>query len=82
MAKRPSIPPDQRGSLTFKAPVDEHDPLAGAERVDTVEGWLVGLTIIDVVEFVDGLGRWRQLTLSNGHKVQMLLTHPWLIFEP
>jgi hypothetical protein len=56
----------------------------GDERgLTKVEPWLDGLTIVDASEFVDTDGnRWRQLTLSDGHVVQMLLAHPWLILEP
>lgn len=42
-----------------------------------------GLTILDVSEFVDADNqRWRQMTLSNRHVVQILLTHPWIVLEP
>lgn len=41
-----------------------------------------GLTIVDVSEFLDTDDqRWRQMTLSNGTTVQILLTHPWLVIN-
>lgn len=53
----------------------------GDERnVTKVERWMDGQSILGVFDFVDGEGqRWRQLTLSGGQTVQMLLTHPWLV---
>lgn len=56
----------------------------GDERMITrIEAWMEGLTIVEVLEFVDGEDqRWRQITLSDGSVVQILLTHPWLIVAP
>jgi hypothetical protein len=71
-AKRPS--PRDTGTLPVLG--DEHE-------LTKVEAWLEGLTILDASEFLDADGqRWRQITLSNGHVLQILLTHPWLIIEP
>jgi len=52
---------------------DERD----AVRVET---WMIGLRILDVVDFTDSDGqRWRQLTLRDGQVVQIRWTGPWLI---
>lgn len=50
------------------------------DRVKSPEAWMEGLRIVSVSEFIDAdRQRWRELTLSNGSVVQILLTHPWLI---
>lgn len=48
-----------------------------------VEPELIGRTIVDCREFLDGENRrWRELRLEDGTIVQIRLTHPWLILTP
>ena len=57
-------------------------PVGDERSVTKAEAWMKGLTITDCREFRDGTGqRWRQLTLSNGSVVQIVLTHSWLIIS-
>ncbi len=66
-----------------RRPSAANPPQGGPEPALTrVEEWIEGLTIVQVDDFVDATGRWRQLTLSDGHLVQIRFTHPWLILEP
>lgn len=42
--------------------------------------WMVGLSVVSVMEFFDDEGsHWRELTLSNGLRVQTLA--PWVIIH-
>lgn len=47
----------------------------------TPEPWLHGLTILECRDFEQGGTRWRELRLSDGSTVQMILAGPWLVLR-